>query len=199
MAATPKYVQWLDETLSPLDLETCEVWTPNREDPTRPRLYRTRDDRYVLNSHSLYIEVTMRSAVACLVNWGMPLFGVLAQLAKERERADSPPSPRVPLPSIAAKDDLVILYGPFDEPRVLGTPKPALGKVRHKVIKTLIEAGDDGLSLDELRNQSTHMGARNVLTGIARKDDDWRSVIWFPGRSRVGGYRIDHPARRHSA
>jgi hypothetical protein len=103
----------------------------------------------------------------------------------------------LPLAVAKAKEDLVILYGPHDEPLVRGNPKPALGENPHTVIRTLIEAGEPGLRLVTLRLRTKLNGARAILTRIANSDPDWNYVIHFPGRSRSGGYRIGHPGYRH--
>jgi hypothetical protein len=199
MATRFKEVEWLDETVGALDLESCEERTSTRDDPMRPHLYRTPEGRFVLELNCAYFELSGISAARCILGWGLAPPLELALLLKEHERAQSSPSQRLPLPPVTSTENAVILFGPLDSPIVLGKPKRPLGPIRHTVIKTLIDAGDEGLSMVELRNRSGLGGARGVLERIRDGDDDWRSVIWFPGRSRLGHYRIVHPDRRQSA
>jgi hypothetical protein len=145
------------------------------------------------------MEFVPHRAAILLLNWGLRLPIDLASNLRDHERAEAPPTLPLPLPLAAAKENLVVLYGPLDKPLVLGRPKPVLGPIPHKVIRTLIEAGEDGLSLVDLRVESKHQGARNILKRIAATDPDWEYVIRFPGRRRLGGYRIGHPPRCHLA
>ena len=197
MASQYKNVEWLDGTASPLDFEACEVWPASRDNPICARLYQTPGKRWVLDPGNFYLEVLPVQAARLLVSWGWFLPGDLLLEKRARERAESPPGPSLPLPMARAVDDLVILYGPHDQPLVRGNPKPALGVNPYTIIKTLIEAGNPGLSLVALRVRTKQRGARNTLTRIATGDPDWNYVIQFPGKARLGGYRIGHPGHKH--
>jgi hypothetical protein len=189
-------VEWLDESTSPLDLESCEEWPASREDPICARLYETPEKRWVLDAGCLYLELRPIRAANLLLRWGWPLPGDLGLEWKASQKAETVPTETLPLPVATSCYGLIILYGPHDEPLVKGKPKEALGPIRHKIILTLIEAGEEGLGLIELRKRSGYEGVRGVLTRIA-KDPDWGSVIQFPGRARAGGYRIGPPGFRH--
>ena len=197
MASRYKDVEWLDGTASPLDLEACEVWPSSRENPFCNRLYRTVERRWVLDPGGFHFEIPPRQAANLLASWGWFLPGDLILERMARETAGSSPGQALPLPVARAKDDLVILFGPHDEPLVRGNPKPALGENPYAIIKTLIEAGDPGLSLKDLRLRTKQGGARGTLTRIASGDPDWNYVIQFPGKSRLSRYRIGHPGHKH--
>lgn len=198
MSSRHKDVDWLDGVTRPLDLETCEERPSSRDSPLCSRLYWTPDRRWVLDAGGLYLEVPPLRAANLLLQWGWPLPADLAIGWKIREDAERTPGPHLPLPVARAKDDLVILFGPEDEPLVLMKPKPPLGPIRHKIIETLIDAGDSGLTLIGLINDTGHGGARNALKNLADRDEDWRSVLQFPGLGRTRRYRIGRPGYRHS-
>jgi hypothetical protein len=83
----------------------------------------------------------------------------------------------------------VSLGGRGDQQLVRGKVKPRLTTARYDVIKELIDAGDKGLTGDDLVNNSGHGGAVNILKNLARSDRDWGAVILLPGRPG-GRYRI---------
>ena len=60
---------------------------------------------------------------------------------------------------------------------------------QYAVVKALLEAGDAGLSLDNLIRKSRVGDARKILKRLAKSDADWQEVICFAGRAGVG-YRI---------
>jgi hypothetical protein len=63
-------------------------------------------------------------------------------------------------------------------------PKPALRHAQYNVVKALVDAGDTGLTLDQLVLHSRHADARGILRRLADSDPDWRAVIHFP---EIGG------------
>jgi hypothetical protein len=83
----------------------------------------------------------------------------------------------------------VTLRGREEGPIVLGRVKPKLTKGQYDVVLALNEAGDAGLTKDDLARKSGHDDARGILTRLARKDDDWKQVIKLAGVTG-GGYRI---------
>jgi hypothetical protein len=83
----------------------------------------------------------------------------------------------------------VVLRGPAEGPFVLGREKRPLTLAQYDVVKALLDAGERGLSKDELDRQSGHGDARKLLKRLAALDDDWQAVIHFPGKPG-GGYRI---------
>jgi len=83
----------------------------------------------------------------------------------------------------------VALRGREEEPIVLGKTKRKLTLPQYNVVKALLDAGDVGLTKDELVSKSGHEDARGILTRLAKKDPDWKQVIHFAGQTG-GGYRI---------
>jgi hypothetical protein len=82
----------------------------------------------------------------------------------------------------------VVVQDGFGQPvRVRGVEKPALTFAQHKVIEALLEAGETGLSKDEL--EAVHSDARGILRRLRDRDLDWRAVIHFAGRTG-GRYRV---------
>jgi hypothetical protein len=76
----------------------------------------------------------------------------------------------------------VILGNLGDEPIVSGKRKTRLTAARYDVVKALLEAGDKGLSGDELVTKSRRGGAVNTLKALAGSDKDWRAVIQLAGQ-----------------
>jgi hypothetical protein len=99
------------------------------------------------------------------------------------------PSDLPPGGESAAAVSPVILGKPTDEPVVHGKRKPRLTAPRYKVVKALLEAGEDGLSKDSLATESGHTDAVGILKRLAESDDDWRAVILLAGVPG-GRYRI---------
>jgi integrase/recombinase XerC len=89
--------------------------------------------------------------------------------------------------------ELVILGGPDDNPIVLDLTKPRLRRKPHRVVKTLLDAGPNGLSERALIALSGCGGARGILKALCENDAEWRAVIRFPGKRGGGHYRIDFP------
>jgi hypothetical protein len=83
----------------------------------------------------------------------------------------------------------VVLRGREEGPIVLGKPKRKLTTPQYNVVQALLDAGDGGLTKDELVSKSGHEDARGILTRLAEKDADWKEVIHFAGQTG-GGYRI---------
>lgn len=92
-------------------------------------------------------------------------------------------------PPDSKSEPKVLLGEPGDCPIVLGKKKRRLTKAGYDVVKAVLEAGETGLTKDELVEKSGHGDARGVLNRLAEKDPDWRSVIQFAGHVG-GGYRI---------
>jgi len=88
-----------------------------------------------------------------------------------------------------AAGPLVILGEPGDQPIVNGEKKTRLTLPRFHVIKSLKEAGKNGLSKDELAEKSGHGDAHRILKRLARSDPGWRSVIQLAGEPG-GRYRL---------
>lgn len=96
--------------------------------------------------------------------------------------------PQVPDGPPVAESSRVKLYA--NRTAVIdGQPVERLRVTQYDVIKTLIDAGDEGLSKDDLEQDSRHPDARGILTRLRKKDDRWRQVIQMPGKS-WRGYRI---------
>jgi hypothetical protein len=91
------------------------------------------------------------------------------------------PEPRTSVP--------VLLSGLGHCPIVYGTEKEQLTRAQYDVVKALLDAGERGLSKDELDSKSRHGDARKILQRLANSDPDWKAVIHFPGKPGIG-YRI---------
>jgi hypothetical protein len=83
----------------------------------------------------------------------------------------------------------VVLRGRNQGPIVLAKEKQKLTLAQYNVVKTLLDAGEVGLTKDTLVEKSRHTDARGVLARLADTDDDWKAVIHFAGEPG-GGYRI---------
>jgi hypothetical protein len=83
----------------------------------------------------------------------------------------------------------VVLQGPGKPPIVKGKKKRVLTDPQDDVVQALLEAGEGGLTKDELEDKSGHSDARGILRRLAKSDPDWGVVIHFPGRTG-GRYRI---------
>ena len=83
----------------------------------------------------------------------------------------------------------VVLAGKTKQAEIGGKPKPVLRHAQYNVVKALVDAGEAGLTVDQLVQQSGHSDARGILKRLADSDSDWRAVIHFPGKAG-GHYRI---------
>jgi len=92
--------------------------------------------------------------------------------------------------NLVCQSKKVKLFGPGEQPEVNGKRKPTLTAARYDAVQALIEAGEAGLTKDQLDRQSGHTEARKLLKALANDDDDWKKVIRFPGTPGKG-YRID--------
>jgi len=81
--------------------------------------------------------------------------------------------------------------GQTKQPVVRGKTKPVLRPAQFNVVKALVNAGETGLTLDQLVHQSGHSDARGILRRLADSDPDWRSVIHFPGKGRSLPHRVN--------
>jgi hypothetical protein len=83
----------------------------------------------------------------------------------------------------------VVLGGFGDQPIVCGKVKSRLTWAQYRVVKALLDAGDDGLTKDELDAKSGHSEARKILKRLHDSDRDWAAVVHLPGRPGLR-YRI---------
>lgn len=84
-----------------------------------------------------------------------------------------------------------MLGGPDQKPVVLGRPKKPLPPVKYLVVKTLLEAGEAGLSKPDLEARTGKAEAVKHLRLLRDSDDDWKAVIVMAG-SPGNRYRIRH-------
>lgn len=87
-----------------------------------------------------------------------------------------------------------VVLGPSHKtpPLVWGKKKPALSTPeQYKVIKMLVDAGDDGCTMEEV--EGTVPSARRIVRNL-REDADWATAFFSPGKKGTGGYRVA-PAR----
>ena len=109
---------------------------------------------------------------------------------RRRKRGSSrkrPGEAEPPIPVCQSK--AVRLFGPGEQPVVRGKKKDILTTPQYDVVQTLIEAGDSGLSKDQLVKKSGHGDARKIMKRLANRDSDWKAVLVFPG-TPGRGYRI---------
>jgi len=92
-------------------------------------------------------------------------------------------------PTALSPSRKVQLFGQQEQPIVSGKEKERLTNAQYDVVLALLQAGERGLTKDELDHESKHGDARGVLKRLTDKDSDWRAVIPFPGMTG-GGYRI---------
>lgn len=115
---------------------------------------------------------------------------IAAAVEQEAARLSAEPSapndPGVPAP---VNRPQVVLRGHGKRPIVSDVEKDPLTLPQYDVVNALLEAGERGLSKDELDRKSKHGDARKILKRLAESDPDWNTVIHFPGKPR-GGYRI---------
>jgi len=110
---------------------------------------------------------------------------VVRSWLEEHLEAGDPAGGRVPV----CQSKKVKLFGPGEQPAVNGKRKPILTAPRYDAVQTLIEAGEPGLTKDQLDRNSGHTDARKLLKALAKDDADWAEVLLFPGTAGKG-YRI---------
>ncbi len=83
-----------------------------------------------------------------------------------------------------AQSSRVFLYGFKDKPVVNGKKKPVLKSAQYKLVKDLIEAGQEGHTKSQLERISSDYW--HTLRALKESDDDWDQVIHFPGKGGRG-------------
>lgn len=76
---------------------------------------------------------------------------------------------------------VVVLRGEKRSPLVCGQEVPPVTKFQYDVLKTLIEAGPDGLSLADFKPKSRHTSAERILKNLSALSTDWAQAIQLPG------------------
>jgi hypothetical protein len=91
--------------------------------------------------------------------------------------------------AVGGTDGRPVILGAFGKPAIVnGILKDVVFYGPYTVIRALLDAGDVGLSKDEL--EAVNSAARRILKQL-KKDADWNSVIDMPGpRGRGKRYRI---------
>lgn len=131
----------------------------------------------------------VRDLVAMMAWVGQRVGGKSPAATKVAGFATKPPDP-------VANSKAVVLYGPADRPVVNEKSKAPLTKPQYEVILTLIRAGDNGLTKDELDRESKHGDARKIMRRLANNDDDWKSVLLNP---QLASARVDSLSTRRAA
>jgi hypothetical protein len=115
---------------------------------------------------------------------------------------DTPPEPVSPGlsqedSSGSKRDPPVILGGLDDEPLVFGRRKKRLTPGQYRVVKVLVDAYPERVSLDVLANRSDTSDPVGMIDRLRKCDDDWACVLFKPGRSH-GGYGLEDrkPSRK---
>jgi hypothetical protein len=139
------------------------------------RLRRFAKDRTIANAEDPVELLYSRILEIPLSPWMQELVDRLAtQLGRSSERRQGP---------------TVILGEPHEQPIVRGKLKDRLTIAQYDVVNTVLDAGERGLSKDELVQKSRHEDALGVLRRLRRNDPDWASVIQMAGKPG-GRYRI---------
>lgn len=120
--------------------------------------------------------------------------GVPTELLEDLRRdAEQPATAPEPAPSAVVSASpckaTLNLNGPAAPPILNGKAKDRLTAAQYDVLRTLLDAGEDGLSGDRLAQRSKHEGAVNILKRLAKSDPDWARVIQLPGRAGLK-YRL---------
>jgi hypothetical protein len=82
-----------------------------------------------------------------------------------------------------------VLQGRDKGPIVSGRLKQTLTPPQFDAVKALLDAGEPGLTKDQLDKKSGHGDARKILKRLADSDPDWKAVLPFPGTTGMR-YRI---------
>jgi hypothetical protein len=90
---------------------------------------------------------------------------------------------------VAGSGPAVVLGGEDDSVFVCGVKLPPISGAAHSAVLALLEAGEPGLSLPELKNRSGYSSPDVALRRLAEKYPQWKQVIVFPGKG-WGRYRI---------
>jgi hypothetical protein len=110
-------------------------------------------------------------------------YGEICQILADQARLERQQGPTTSTaPADASPPESVVLTGDGKPPIVRGQVKSILTKPQYNVMKALLDAKSSGLTKDQLVNNSGHGDARKILKRLADSDDDWKSVISFPGR-----------------
>ncbi len=119
------------------------------------------------------------------------------QEAEEAWRASRPGKKTKETAPVASKEAspvaasvCVKLYGLNDSPIVNGKKKRRLTRARYDLVLALVEAGENGLTGDELVKASGHGDSVKTMKRLADSDTDWEAVLVFPVTNYSGGYRI---------
>ena len=134
-----------------------------------------------------YDGVDTLEHIRCQVGDWMDAAGVAADIFRTKAK---PPLAEIGSikPTARTECGSILLFGRGENPVVNGVEKDHLSTAQYDVVLALLEAGDKGLTKDMLDHQSGHGDARKTLKRLA-KDDDWNTVISFPGVSGRG-YRL---------
>jgi hypothetical protein len=194
MVGCHKVVEWTDGTCGTIDLDDCAGYSERSSDPTAPRLYKTPDGRWFANVGNYYMGMTTRQAGTMLLRMGYQhLPEPLIRALHDEDQPDGRPHERLLIPANAWTGPAVVLSGPSKSPLVLGQTVPLLTTVQYEVVDPLNEAGERGLSLNELRSFSKHDDVRGVLNRVKKTHPLWIQVIHMAG-CPWGRYRISVPA-----
>jgi hypothetical protein len=101
------------------------------------------------------------------------------------------PEPQPTQNKMGMKRPTVLLGGPQDSPTVNGKTKDPLTPAKYVVVRALMEAGEAGLSMDELKRRSGKQDAVKHLRDLRDQDGAWKQAIIMAGQP-WDRYRIRH-------
>jgi hypothetical protein len=84
-------------------------------------------------------------------------------------------------PAGEVREPAVVLRGQGASPIVLGREKKPLTTAQYDAVTALCDAGEQGLTKDQLNRKSGHGDSRKTLRRLADRDEDWRAVLQFAG------------------
>lgn len=109
------------------------------------------------------------------------------------ERGASPTAATDVAPTAATPP--VVLHGQGQKPLVLGREMPVLSDARYLAVQALVKAWPEGLTKQQLENQTESTSARKTLKALHDADPQWAAVIQLPGKAGMR-YRIAYPDRQ---
>jgi hypothetical protein len=184
-----KEVRLLDGSICRLNLDPYHVWSsaelgiPDLRGPdpaelaVATRYYLGAEDLCILEVDGELFETTPHDARVRLLRRGLEVPDEI-WAAADRSIATT----RAPV---------IVLRGARQRPIVFDVPQEMLTKKRYRVIAALNAAGDEGMSLAQLRRITP--GARHMLDELRRASPEWSDAILMAGGS-WRGYAIRQAA-----
>lgn len=115
---------------------------------------------------------------------------LLYMLRRGLHRLDLLGASHAPLPTAPLPREMRLILRRLTEPPIIGgVEKSLLTPAQFNVLTALVNAGESGLTKDELVTKSDHEDAVGILKRLHKRDADWAAVTPLPGRTG-GRYRV---------